>query len=431
MPSRAEARQTVEGVLRAVSIGTLAWMLWTSLDHDSTVTVARANSASIGSALRDWTLEGTAPARISVSLDSAPLPVVRDWLAALGAAGSKLSWSGDVPAVGIGVRPIPSPAGGLTVLVAAPSGTLATLHDEVGPLDTVEARNGGARFTIPVVSGAITARVEGTVGESVARDSVRLRRVLVIGRAGWESKFVIAALEESGWMVDAQIAVAPGAFVTQGGAASLDTARYSAILALDETAVAHAQRIAAYVASGGGLVLAGSAASLQAFASLRAATPGRTMTVPEQTAEPQPTTLQTLPLAVLASGSDAVILDRRGSRVAVVARRHGSGRVLQYGYIDSWRWRMSGGETSVVEHRAWWTGAVSSVAYVPTFALAERSDLDNAPLAHLVEALGERSATPSASLASAAGSISLWWLFVLVSLSLLAEWASRRLRGAR
>lgn len=424
-------RSIGEGVLRAISIAALAWMLWSSLGNDATAVRQSASSTNLMSALSDWTREAIAPPRIAVSLDSAPVPAVRDWLAALAASGSEVSWSGDLPAVGIGVQPVPSPAGGLSVLIAAPSGARAALRDEVGPLDTVEARNGGARFAIPAASGAIAARVGGTVGQSVARDSVQLRRVLVIGRAGWESKFVIAALEESGWKVDAQIAVAPGAAVTQGSLASLDTARYSAAVALDETSAPHAQRIAAYVASGGGLVLAGQAASLQAFASLRAAAPGRSVTAPTQTAEQLPTTLETLPLAALASRSDAVILDRRAASVAAAARRHGSGRVIQHGYADTWRWRMSGGETSVSDHRTWWTGAVSSVAYVPRFALAERGDLDNAPVARLVGTLGDRSEPPPASLASAAQSISLWWLFALLSLSLLAEWASRRLRGSR
>ncbi|HEY0241472.1 MAG TPA: hypothetical protein VGC52_02295, partial [Gemmatimonadaceae bacterium] len=99
------------------------------------------------------------------------------------------------------------------------------------------------------------------------------------------------------------------------------------------------------------------------------------------------------------------------------------------GYVDTWRWRMSGGDDSPAAHREWWTRLVSSVAYAPTVGAA-RESVDNAPNARLIEALGAPS-QPAASLATAAGSISLWLLFAILSLSLLAEWASRRLRGLR
>ncbi|HVF38676.1 MAG TPA: hypothetical protein VM939_02175 [Gemmatimonadaceae bacterium] len=424
--------EKVELVLRAVSMGLLAWMLWLSLDRGSPEATASAQSGNLTPALRDWTLKGSPPRNISVQLDSVPSARERDWLAALRAAGTAVKWSGDLPAVGLDVQPIASPAGGLNVLVAAPNRARAILRDEVGSLDTVDTQSGGARAVVPAASGAITASVSGTTARAMLRDSLRLRRVLVLGNAGWESKFVIAALEEAGWVVDAEIAVAPGAIVTQGLRASLDTARYSAVIALDEQAAASATRIASYVSSGGGLILAAPAAAMPALAALRAGTSGRAQAIANLAAERGPTRMETLALSPITSWrGDAVVLERRGRAAAAAARRHGSGRVLQHGYLDTWRWRMSGGDTSVEDHRAWWTTAVSVVAYTPRYALPQLPDLNAPPVARLVEALGPATEPTSGGLTSAASAVSLWWLFALLSASLLAEWASRRLRGAR
>jgi hypothetical protein len=93
---------------------------------------------------------------------------------------------------------------------------------------------------------------------------------------------------------------------------------------------------------------------------------------------------------------------------------------------------MSGGDASVDDHRAWWTRAVASVAYAPAIAPGNSVDsLDAAPVANLVASLGAATEASGPGLASAATSISLWWLFAALTLCLLAEWASRRLRGMK
>ena len=432
MPSRAEIRGTIESVLRGVSIVLLAWMFWLSLDRGQPETVVSARSANIGQALQAWSSSGTAPDRISMHLDSTPLVRDRDWLAALRAAGSALAWSGDFPAAGVDVQPIASPKGGLTVFAAAPSGGRVDLVDDVGALDTADARGGGARFAIPSASGVIRARVGGTIATTRDPDSVQIRRVLVIGSAGWESKFVVAALEEDGWKVDAQMRVAPGISVTQGSINPIDTARYSAVIALDETAAAHASDIIRYAASGGGVILSGTSSSGDAFSSIRPGAPGRQIAGALLASDPGATTLKTVPLVPIATlRNDAIVLDRRDEAIAAAARRHVAGRVLQQGYVDTWRWRMGGGDASLTDHRAWWTRAVAGIAYAPRIALPTTDHPDAAPVAGLIAALGEPSPRAGPSLASAAGSISLWWLFALLSLSLIGEWASRRMRGAR
>jgi hypothetical protein len=92
---------------------------------------------------------------------------------------------------------------------------------------------------------------------------------------------------------------------------------------------------------------------------------------------------------------------------------------------------MAGGDEAVRDHRTWWTGLVSSVAYAPRVAReADATLIDEAPIAGLVASIGP--ATSERARATLSGSQSDWiaWLFMLLALSLIGEIASRRLRGA-
>ena len=143
-------------------------------------------------------------------------------------------------------------------------------------------------------------------------------------------------------------------------------------------------------------------------------------------------TLATLPLAPITSlRTDAVPLEKRAGAVAIAARRIGAGRALQLGYEDTWRWRMGGGEGAVRDHRLWWTGLVSSVAYAPRISGAtSTTPTDEAPMVGLVAAIGPR--TPAEAISNLYRQQSQWmpWLFVLLALGLIGEVASRRVRGA-
>ena len=275
-------------------------------------------------------------------------------------------------------------------------------------------------------------------------DSITIKRLLVIGRAGWESKFVVAALEEDDWKVDARIRIAPGVNVTQGANAEIDTARYSAVIALDESAAPYSAAISGFVSTGGGLVLSGTAASLDAFAGVRPGAPGRVTGGAVLASEPGAISLRSLSL-IPVSGlkGDAIVLERRDGAAAVAVRRHVAGRVLQQGYVDTWRWRLSGDDQSLAAHRAWWTRSVAGVAYAPNLrnhemVEADRIGLlvpirrlrDNAPYARMIASLGEATGQSGLSVAGA-GSISEGWMFAFLSFFLLAEWASRRFRGRR
>jgi hypothetical protein len=78
----------------------------------------------------------------------------------------------------------------------------------------------------------------------------------------------------------------------------------------------------------------------------------------------------------------------------------------------------------------WWSALVSSVAYRATVPLTDGRREDGAPLAHLVDALGPSTQAPSLGSTGAAWSPSPALLFAIMSALLLAELASRRLRGA-
>ena len=117
--------------------------------------------------------------------------------------------------------------------------------------------------------------------------------------------------------------------------------------------------------------------------------------------------------------------------MAVAAKRVGAGRALQFGYEDTWRWRMGGGEGAIRDHRLWWTRVVSSVAYAPRIPRAMTATAtDEAPMIGLFAAIGP--GTPASAMSNLSGKRSdlMAWLFVLLALGLIGEVASRRLRGS-
>ena len=419
--------------MRAAVIASTSILLWQSLHKPAATVNTDVDATLTPGTLSRLTTGVLGVSHIHLRLDSVPGILERDWLRALNATGSRVSWSGDIPAVMIAVEPVASPEGGTKVRIAAPTGSIVEVRDEAGVVDSVHAQAGGASLLLSSPAGELTARVDRSTARVIPRDSVRLQKVLVIGEAGWESKFVIAALEEAGWNVDAFVRVAPGVDVTQGSPAMIDTSRYSAVIALDAAASPYAHRIIEFVRSGGGVVLSPQAASRDEMAFLRAGAVGRALSEAPAIQASRTVSLVTLALVPITSlRSDAVPLDKSGATVAIAARRIEAGRALQIGYEDTWRWRMAGGEGAVRDHRAWWTGLVSSVAYAPRLprpGAAPRAD--EAPLAQLVDAIGP--ATTAAAIASIVRNRSHWtaWLFLLLSLGLIGEVASRRLRGAR
>jgi hypothetical protein len=429
MRSRAEAlRGAFEWLLHGAAVLVLAWFLVHSIRAQSHGSVEDAASASLVRQLSRWSTVAS-PEVVHVTLEHPPAGRERDWLAALAGAGTGVTWSGPtlVPTA-IAIEPRADPARGADVSVAAPNSAMVILADTLGVLDSARGTPTGVRGYLPRPRAAVDAVVGAVRARAARRDSIELKRLFVVGEAGWEGKFVVAALEERGWAVDAHLTLSPKGDVQQGKRAALDTASYSAVLALDTTAGRYAERIATFVKQGGGLVLWSPAARTRALAAIAPGLPGP---IVEDAGDPPPDSLprSVLELAPITSLSpDAVILERRGAVVTVAARRVGPGRVVETGYTNSWRWRIAGGSDAVERHREWIAGLVAAVAYAPLHPLAAQPS-DAAPLASLVDRLGPASTTETE--ASLDPAVLARWVFGFLCAALLLEWASRRLRGVK
>ncbi len=418
-------RRSLEWALRAGALVALGWLMVLALQPAQPAGRAAVDVADWETARADWAWYPRADSLV-FALDAAPVPFVRDWLVALRRSGTTVMWeNGGIPAIALEVEPRRDPAGGVLVRISGPRGAMVPLADEVGVLDTLAVgAEGGATVRLPPVVGPVSASIGGTAASRGGDTSTAIRRLLLLGSAGWEARFIAAALEERGWIVDARYAVAPGIDVLQGNPLPLDTASHAAVIVLDSSADRYAGQVAGFVRSGGGLVLAGDVG-----ASFRRLAPGvgggpvrHAAAITFEQGDPR-RALSYVEIQSLAP--DAVTLESRDGGAVVAARRVGAGRVVQVGYRESWRWRMQGGEGSVAAHRSWWADLVAGVAYAPA---APDQPGEPAPLASLVEAIGPATTLPPAQTPP----LPLYpWLVAVLGLGLLLEWSSRRLRGAR
>ena len=418
-----------EWLLRAALVALLATALWRALRERPAAAATRVvRTSTLARALHDATT-GDRIGAVDLEVDSMPAAAHRVWLGALRAAGVSVRWRGTPPALGIATERVREPDAPVRVLLAADVGAALALSDSAGVLDTVRAERGGATLEAPDVVGAVRARRGAWSVEAAPPPAAAPRAVLVLGRAGWESRFVLAALGEAGWSVRARLPAAPGVAASDAGLLPIDTARYDVVVALDSSAADLAPAVARFVGTGGGLVAAGSATSLDALrgvlpARAGARLPGRILL---DTDSVTPAALPIRPLTALRS--DALALERHPAGVASAVRRAGPGRVLAIGYDESWRWRMLGGASGLPAHRAWWSRMVGLVA-PERESRGSTSGAEAAPVAALVSTLGPPTiaVVPPASRSTDALPL---WLLALISAALLAETASRRFRGAR
>lgn len=416
-------RPAIERALRAAAFALVAWAIWrVTLASSSTRTLA-LGGADIE---RAWPalLDGTHRAAHLQLSGTLPSDSTRDLLSALRRAGTMVTWSSPpIAPLALSVERLREPEQALLIRTLG-TGAIA-LRDSVSPLDSITDGSRGATVIAAAPDGPVQAAGRSGIARAVPPPVSPLRTVLVLGRASWETKFTVAALEEQGWTVEARIPVAPTALVTTGTRQPLDTAHYAAVVALDSAATEIAPTIVSFVRAGGGLVLFGDAARLGAFREIAPATPGLSELSAKRSFDAsQP--LASLALSPLVGlRGDAVALDSRGTAVAVAARRERAGRVLMLGYEESWHWRLEGGDDAVSAHRRWWSRNVGAVAaggadgaYAP----------EGAPVAKWIDALG----APSTEAPAGAPADPLpQWLLPVLCIILLAEWGSRRLRGAR
>jgi hypothetical protein len=425
MPS---PRRRLETACRVGAFAVLGWLLGTSIIPVKSGRLERLTTAELGTRLPQLT-RSSGNVAIHVAMPTTPASSAVDWLRALDHSGRALSWTGLPPAVAMTVEPIADPDGGVRVDIAAPNGSVVALRDDAGAIDSVRVSNLGATIATPIAVGTLRGVVRDQRFSSPANDSVALKSVMVVGAAGWEGKYIVSALEERGWPVIARFTVAPNVDVTQGTIQSLDTSRVGVLIAIDSTVATLGDAVTRFVRSGGGLVIAGPAASARNVASIA---PGTIAARTRPNVKPTDTVrLGSTGFYPVSLKDDGIALEKRPDGIAVAARRVGAGRVIQLGYDDSWRWRMAGASGSERAHREWWSRVVSSVTRVPDaprLAATNDSLRDAAPLASLTDRLGLPRAL-NGSLPSPPADRR--WLIALMMTLLLIEWASRRLRGLR
>ncbi len=429
MPSRADWRHVAEWTSRVALLTALALALWRSvhaLRGDATTVTMRA--AEPGDALARATMSDGVAA-VDVDVNGTLTPRHLTWLSALRRADVQAHWSGSPPALAIAADRAREPVAPVLLRLVADSGARLIVADSVGAIDSVTAAR-GATLEASDVAGTVSAR-RGSWSATTGVPARQERRdVLVLGRAGWESRFVLQALGEAGWHARARLPVAPGVTVTDASLLPLDTARYDAVIALDSSAADLATAVVKFVSQGGGVIAVGSALDIEPLRPLAPARAGARR-AGRIMLEGDTLTRADLPLRPLGSvRPDAVILEHQPAGIAVAIRRAGRGRAAGVGYDESWRWRMQGGAGGAAAHRAWWSRMVGLVAPArePAAGLAPAS-ADAAPRAALVEALGPPSAATAGG--SSRGSTRLpIVLLVLIAAFLLAETASRRFRGA-
>ncbi len=423
-------RGPAELVLRATVLGILAWLLVHVVRGRTPATVEVVAQRELRDDLVRWSTS-VAPNAIHATFDAPPPRYMRDWLAALPGAATAVTWNGSalIPTAAA-VEPVADPMRGADFLMAAPEGVQVVLRDALGAFDSVASERRGVRLHLPSPSGLIEAAAGAVVTRAPLQDSLVLGRLLLLAHAGWEGKFAAAALEERGWKVDAVLAVSPKGQgdVRQGKIVTIDTAVYAAVLAVDTVAARYAGEIVRYVRSGGGLVLWADAAKIPGLASLVVGPVADTMRVTQGEAPTDSAPRRAL--AVMATTSlraDAVELERHRHGIALAARRVGPGRVLQNGYVESWRWRMAGaGEDAPAAHREWLARLVANVAYTGRRPIPGQPG-DIAPLATLIDELGPP--LPAAPRTNDREDFERL-AFVFLIAALLLEWASRRIRGA-
>jgi len=426
-------RATIEAVLHGVALVALAFLVWQAVHVLRQRPAVYAAGNSVRASLVRWTTR-QAPEKAHVALDSVPTPDLRDWIAALPGAGTQMSWEGgSLRPSAVAVEPVPDPKHKVRIWVAAPAKSMVSLSDALGGIDSVDVETGGAVLTVPGVEGDVGATVNGTKATTVQRDSLTIKPVLVLGVASWEPKFIMASLEEYGWKVDSRFSISPkSGDVVQNvvpSAVQIDTSKYAAVIAVDSSAQRYAGQIAEYVRKGGGFIATGDAAALPAFAELMPGHPGTASQ--EHDFDLDSVTPRTaISLAAISQlKPNAVPIEMRAHEVAVAARRVGQGRVLQVGYLDTWRWRMGGIEKSIDPYRNWWATMVSSIAYAPRHPIANSSPVEPTPMASLVSILGTPTSQKPPSGSFLDDPRLLPALFGLLMFAFLVEWGSRRLRG--
>ena len=413
----------LEWTARALLLACLLILLWRVWSPASVSSEESVTSRDLTESLRRWTT-AAAPIRAEVRLDRLPTAVERDWLAALAHGGSEVAWSGELDPLAVEAVASGEPQHSYVIRVSGAPGADMRISDGAREIAAVAAGAVAASMRTTVLSGPVSVDAAGGRASAAAPRARRVGRAALIGPAGWETKFVIAALEERGWRVDSRVTVGPGVSVGTLGQAALDTSRYAAAVVIEQLPGGWLPQLTRFVRTGGGLIVAGGAVRDRSLSALLPAQPGRALAV-RDTAVVRRDGLGGFSVT---PGPRGVVLETRAEAPVVVAGRVGNGRVVLAGYADTWNWRLRGDEDALEAHRDWWSAVVGAAAYAPDTAQAIHSP-ESAPLAALHAALGPPETAGSSDLLRDRGVPVEALLFGLATLSLLAETVSRRRRG--
>src|SRR5687767_15247352 len=193
--SRGGPRLWLERIARGLALLLLLWRLVDVFRGQAEPIRASVLDRDLPAQLSRWSTTAD-PASVHLKSQGSIAPFQRDWLAALSGAGTRVTWEpqGGVP-LALAVEPVADPEGGVRAWIAAPSGTRVEIEDPAGPLDSLAAAGGGARLLVRSSPAELRARAGGSTAGSAVTDSLVLGRLLLLGRAEWESKFVAAALD--------------------------------------------------------------------------------------------------------------------------------------------------------------------------------------------------------------------------------------------
>jgi hypothetical protein len=429
------------GMLQLLGLVSIALLLWQAITPIRTeqhrVRVSTESSPSVLAS----SLVHIRADTVRVAVDAVPTASTRAVVRAARASGQPVALESQVPLRGLAVSVDDRwrTVGGSRVTIATTQSVTATVQDAAGGIDSLIVAPTGARRESGPVEGAlrVIAPDARAAVPTLRAAASAAERVLVVGDATWESRFLVASLEEAGWLVDASLTLSPRATVTQGTARTLQAMRHAIVVVLPGAPTSVVGALPAFVRNGGGAVIVGDAARAPGVRSLLAGTPGSEMrgeVGAEQSVEPRHA-LDLVPIATLQRGS--VAIEARDGAVAVAGRRVGAGRVVQVGYNNSWLWRMAGDDDAPRAHRRWWSTLLAGVMpqRVPprVTVAAERDTLDAAPVAALARDVGLPRIVPARADATSA---TPWiaqrdprMLLALALCGLTGAWALRRWRG--
>ena len=175
----------------------LALSLWRAVHQRAPEPSTRGTRASD---LEGTLTEATRTDRVGaldLEMDAFPTPAQRAWLVALRRAGVDVRWRGAVPVMGLAAERVREPRAAVRMLLTSGTDAAVALGDSAGALDSLRVPTMGATLEVANVVGPVRARQGGYVSSIVVPDATPRRGVLVLGRASWESRFVISALSEA------------------------------------------------------------------------------------------------------------------------------------------------------------------------------------------------------------------------------------------